>query len=91
MEWCSLIKSEKLLQWANVIAAISFDAFDGNIDSLNEKLHSIRDHNGQVFVAAEMRKLLEGSEIDAQQKRKSQDPYSFPLYSASAWRYKRYF
>jgi histidine ammonia-lyase len=74
---CTLIKSEKLLQWADIIAAISFDAFDGNIDSLNEKLHSIRDHEGQVFVAASIRKLLERSEIASKQKAKSQDPYSF--------------
>ena len=74
---CSLIKSERLLLWADVIAAISLDAFDGNIDSLNERLHSIRDHQGQVSVAANMRKLLEGSEVAAQQKAKSQDPYSF--------------
>jgi histidine ammonia-lyase len=74
---CNLIKSEKLLQWADVIAAISFDAFDGNIDLLNEKLHSIRDHKGQVCVASTIRKLLEGSEIAFRQKTKSQDPYSF--------------
>lgn len=73
----ALIKSEKLLQWANVIAAISFDAFNCNHDCLNEKLHSIRDHSGQVAVAAEMRKLLEGSEIEALQKGRLQDPYSF--------------
>jgi histidine ammonia-lyase len=74
---CSLIKSEKMLRWADVIAAISFDAFDGNIDSLNERLHSIRDHEGQVSVAAGLRKLLEGSEIASQQKAKFQDPYSY--------------
>ncbi len=74
---CVLIKSEKLLQWANVIAAISFDAFNCNHDCLNEKLHSIRDHPGQVSAAAEMRKLLEGSEIEALQKGRLQDPYSF--------------
>ncbi|MEO8414709.1 MAG: histidine ammonia-lyase [Ginsengibacter sp.] len=72
-----LIKSQCLMEWANVIAAISFDAFDGNKDSLNEKLHSIRDHEGQVFVAAEMRNLLEESEIYSAEKKQSQDPYSF--------------
>ena len=65
------------MEWANIIAAISFDAFDCNRDSLNEKLHSIRDHNGQVFVAAEMRALLEGSEINQGKKSEVQDPYSF--------------
>ncbi len=73
----SLIKSERLLEWANVIASISFDAFDGNKDSLNEKLHSIRDHDGQVFVAGEMRSLLEESGIYAHEKKEVQDPYSF--------------
>lgn len=73
----TLVKSEKLLQWANAIAAISFDAFDGNIDSLNEKLHLIRNHDGQVWAAKEMRTLLSESEIALTQKTKAQDPYSF--------------
>ncbi len=74
---CCLINSERLFNWANIIAAISFDAFDGCKDSLNEKLHSIRDHDGQVFVAAEMRNLLKGSEIFSNEKTQVQDPYSF--------------
>ena len=73
----ALIKSERLLEWANVIACISFDAFDGNKESLNERLHEVRDHKGQLFVAAEMRALLEGSEIYADHKKDVQDPYSF--------------
>jgi histidine ammonia-lyase len=73
----SLVNSERLMEWANIISAISFDAFDCNKDSINEKLHSIRDHNGQVFVAAEMRALLEGSEINRGEKSEVQDPYSF--------------
>ncbi len=74
---CALIKSEKLIHWASIIAAISFDAFNCNHDCLNEKLHSIRDHSGQVSVAADMRKLLAGSEIEALKKGRLQDPYSF--------------
>lgn len=73
----ALIKSERLMKWANVIASVSFDAFDGNKDSLSEKLHSIRDHDGQVFVAAEMRALLKESEIYSAHKKQVQDPYSF--------------
>jgi len=72
----NLLNSERLMEWANVIAAISFDAFDSNKDSLSERLHSIRDQSGQVFVAAEMRALLEGSEIYGG-KKSGQDPYSF--------------
>lgn len=73
----TLIKSERLIKWANVIACISFDAFDGNKDSLNEKLHSIRNHDGQVLVAAEMRSMLDGSEILSSEKKEIQDAYSF--------------
>jgi histidine ammonia-lyase len=73
----NLVNSERLMEWANIISAISFDAFDCNKDSVNEKLHSIRDHGGQVFVAAEMRALLEGSEINQGKKSEVQDPYSF--------------
>ncbi len=74
---CILVKSEKLLQWANAIAAVSFDAFDGNIDSLHEKLHLIRDHEGQVWAAKELRDLLNESGIAHAKKSKAQDPYSF--------------
>ncbi|MEO8763241.1 MAG: histidine ammonia-lyase [Ginsengibacter sp.] len=73
----SLVNCERLLKWANVIAAISFEAFQCNRDSLNERLHSIRDHAGQVSVATEMRSLLAGSEINKGQKSEVQDPYSF--------------
>lgn len=73
----ALIKTEKLINWSNIIAAISFDAFDCNPDCIHEKLHSIRDHKGQVSVAADISKFLEGSEITWQEKNKFQDPYSF--------------
>jgi histidine ammonia-lyase len=73
----ALVKSERLLEWANIIAAISFDAFDGNKDSLDENLHSIRNHEGQVFVASEIRSLLEESGILNHRKKSLQDPYSF--------------
>ena len=73
----NLIQSERLLQWANTIAAISFDGFDGVTYPFNEHIHQIRSHNGQVAVASSMRKLLEGSQIANQQKTQVQDPYSF--------------
>ncbi len=72
-----LIKSERLLKWANIIAAISFEGFDGVSFPFNEHIHEIRAHSGQVRVAAEMRSLLKGSEIAVQNKSQVQDPYSF--------------
>jgi histidine ammonia-lyase len=72
-----LIQSERLLRWADVIAAISFDAFDCLTEPLHEKIHSIRPHKGQVDTAARLRELLNGSEIANQKKEQVQDPYSF--------------
>lgn len=73
----NLVKAEKLIEWANIISAISFDAFNCNGDCLYQKLHEIRPHTGQIFVAAELRKILEGSQIGSLKKAQVQDPYSF--------------
>jgi histidine ammonia-lyase len=73
----NLIQSARLIQWANTIAAISFDGFDCVTYPFNEHIHQIRSHSGQLAVANAMRNLLEGSEIANQQKNQVQDPYSF--------------
>ena len=72
-----LIQCRRLLKWADAVAAISYDAFDCTTAPLNEKIHSIRPHSGQVETASAMRKLLEGSAIASQKKKQVQDPYSF--------------
>ena len=73
----NLIQAEKLLRWADVIAAISFDAFDCITEPLNAAIHTVRPHVGQGIVAAKLRELLTDSEIAAQKKQQVQDPYSF--------------
>ncbi len=73
----NLIQAERLLKWADIISAISFDAFDCVSEPFHEKIHSIRSHKGQVDTAARLRALLEGSQIVAQKKEQIQDPYSF--------------
>ncbi|MEO9147686.1 MAG: histidine ammonia-lyase [Ginsengibacter sp.] len=73
----NLIESEKLLNWANMVSAISFDAFDCNADCLYEHLHAIRPHAGQVSVAKRLRNILDKSEILSKRKSQVQDPYSF--------------
>ncbi|MEO6135203.1 MAG: histidine ammonia-lyase [Ginsengibacter sp.] len=72
-----LIESDKLLRWADAIAAISFDAFDGNKDCFNKYIHHVRPHNGQVKTADKIRQYLSGSEIANRKKEQVQDPYSF--------------
>jgi histidine ammonia-lyase len=74
--WC-LTKAEQLLKLADLIAALSFDAFDCGLSPLHESIHKIRPHKGQVNTAAKLRAYLESSEIAAQKKQQVQDPYSF--------------
>jgi histidine ammonia-lyase len=73
----NLLQSERLLHWADMIAAISFDAFDCVASPLHEKIHSVRSHKGQVDTAKIISQLLKGSEILVQKKAQVQDPYSF--------------
>ncbi|MBL0201389.1 MAG: histidine ammonia-lyase [Chitinophagaceae bacterium] len=73
----NLIQCDRLIKWANIIAAISYDAFDCITEPLHENIHAIRPHNGQVETAATIRQLLSGSEIAATKKAQVQDPYSF--------------
>lgn len=73
----NLVKANRLMKWANIIAAISFDGFDCVLYPFNEHIHRVRSHAGQVSVAATMRKLLDGSAIAVQKKSQVQDPYSF--------------
>ena len=73
----NLIQAERLLHWADIIAAISFDAFDCTMEPLHPKIHSIRSHKGQVDTAANISNLLNGSAIATQKKQQVQDPYSF--------------
>jgi len=73
----NLIYCERLLNWANVIAAISFDVFNCNPDCLYDRLQLVRPHAGQISAASELRNILEGSEIVLKKKMQVQDPYSF--------------
>jgi histidine ammonia-lyase len=72
-----LKKAEHLLQMADLISALSFDAFDCTTEPLNAHIHALRPHKGQVSTAATLRKLLEGSAIARKAKQEVQDPYSF--------------
>lgn len=74
--WC-LLQTKKLNIAADVIGAISLDAFDGRMDPFKPHIHTIRPHKGQIKTAENMRKLLEGSEIIKRKKEHVQDPYSF--------------
>ena len=73
----SLIKAKRLAAWADTIAAMSLEAFDGLMEPFNVAVHLVRSHKGQIATAVSMNKLLKGSQMIAQPKVNVQDPYSF--------------
>jgi histidine ammonia-lyase len=73
----NLITAHRLSKTADIITAISLDAFDGRIDPFKDHLHTIRAHPGQLQTAQVIRKTLEGSNIIKREKKHVQDPYSF--------------
>lgn len=73
----SILKAQDLSEWADRIAALSLDAFDGRIEPFCDEVHIIRGHRGQLTTARRMRELLDGSELISRHKAHVQDPYSF--------------
>lgn len=72
-----LMKAIRLSRYADKIAAMSLDAFDGRLEPFGDEVNRVRHHAGQIETAAVMRKYLEGSEIAVHPKKHVQDPYSF--------------
>lgn len=73
----SLLKTFRITDQADMIAALSLDAFDGLIEPFMENIQRIRPHKGQAQTASNFRKILEDSEMQAKPKKHIQDPYSF--------------
>ncbi|MBS1584856.1 MAG: histidine ammonia-lyase [Bacteroidetes bacterium] len=73
----ALIASKRLIEWADVIAAMSADAFAAKDEPFKSPIHRVRPHKGQIDTAARILQLLKGSEIQQQHKEQVQDPYSF--------------
>lgn len=73
----NLLKCHKLSYLADLIGAISLEAFDGRIEPFNELIHFIRPHKGQIKTAKRISEFLEDSALITQEKQHVQDPYSF--------------
>ena len=73
----SLLKSQKISYLSDLIGTISLEAFNGRNECFDELIHLVRPHKGQLLTAENIRELLEGSEIQKQEKEYVQDPYSF--------------
>ncbi len=72
-----MMKAKHLAEVADIAGAIALDAFDGRHDPFKEMVHKVRGHEGQMTVAKNFKKLLDGSAIISQEKKQVQDPYSF--------------
>lgn len=72
-----LLKSFKLSYFADLISAVSIDAFDCNMSPFNALVHLVRPHKGQVKTAEQILEFLKDSELGLSEKKNVQDPYSF--------------
>lgn len=73
----SILHALRLERIADIVGAISLDAYDGRIETFHQLIHEIRSHAGQIKTASRYRELLKGSELIVRTKQHVQDPYSF--------------
>src|SRR5437667_5921800 len=59
----ALLAAETLVNSADVIGALTLDALRGTDVAFDERIHRVRPHNGQLTTAANLRKMLEGSQL----------------------------
>lgn len=71
------LKTFRISQWADIIGALSLEAFDGLVSPFDPLIQQIRPHKGQIETAEAIRGLLAGSELSEREKSHVQDPYSF--------------
>ena len=74
----AVARANRLIDLADLAAAMSLDALKGTDTAFDERIHRVRPHPGQLTVAARMRRLLEGSLIRESHRDcgKVQDAYS---------------
>jgi len=70
--------AEKLLKHAQIAGAMSLEALKGRSKAFDARIHEVRPHPGQIRCAANMRQLIQKSEIIASHKNceKVQDAYT---------------
>ena len=74
----SLLAAETLVDSADVIGGLSCDALKGTDAAFDERIHKARPHTGQMKSAANLRRMLEGSQIRESHREcgRVQDAYS---------------
>lgn len=56
-------KARKLAELADVSGCLSLEALNGTVSAFDERIHALRPHPRQIECAANLRKILEGSEF----------------------------
>jgi histidine ammonia-lyase len=74
----ALLAAETLVDSADVLGGLSCDALQGTDAAFDERIHQARPHKGQIQSAANLRKMLEGSQIRESHRTcgRVQDAYS---------------
>ena len=74
----SLQTAERLARATDVAVALSIDALRGSVHPFDARIHAARPHQGQAVAAANVRLLLEGSDINKSHEHcgRVQDAYS---------------
>ena len=74
----ALLAAEALIDSADVISALTLDALRGTDVAFDERIHRARPHAGQLATAANLRRMLEGSQIRESHREcgRVQDAYS---------------
>ncbi len=74
----ALLAAETLVDSADVIGGLACDALQGTDTAFDERIHKARPHGGQIKTAANLRKMLEGSQIRESHREcgRVQDAYS---------------
>ena len=69
--------SERWIKQAEIAAAMSLEALKANMKPYDSRLHQLRGFRGAVISAANLRKVMEGSDlVSGKEKVKVQDAYS---------------
>ena len=74
----ALLAAETLVDTADVLGGLCCDALKGTDAAFDERIHKARPHSGQMKTAANLRKMLEGSQIRESHREcgRVQDAYS---------------
>ncbi|ABF40412.1 histidine ammonia-lyase [Candidatus Koribacter versatilis Ellin345] len=74
----AVLDAEILAETADAVGALALDVLQGTDAAFDERIHKARPHSGQIQVAANLRRLLAGSQIHESHKdcARVQDAYS---------------